>query len=456
MEHHYPAKRGLLGLRFTWNTADTLEQFLEDEALWAWTEAVTLTNLARGKDLGTASPPEELRCVFERVGQVLIHSPWLVPPWQETLAAAGPERLTALLLMTTPEDHGGTDWLLRQPIFPAVRELWTHIVSQTVLGEESHFPELRRLHVSCTDNVRQLFRSQRFPRVELLRVLRADPRALSRATGFPALRHLILHEPPDSTGVLSGLARSPLLAHLTRLGLQQVTVDADGLADLLAAAGPLSSLQIRGARMNRQAAEVWAQARTRPDLRELILRLHKGKREVGDLVASSPLLESLEALDLSFCEIGLSGATLLGRSAGMPRWRHLDLARNPLGGDGLRALLAAGQPLALESLGLVGCQLEWGAIRHLESLARLAPNLIALDLADNQLDDEDFTWLASWDGLARIEYLNLSGNPADPGRVAALLRSPLLARCRYLRLPKGRVPSGMVDTARARFGPDCC
>jgi uncharacterized protein (TIGR02996 family) len=456
LESPYPAERGLLRLRIKQNEPQHLDRFLADEPLWAWTEAITLQRSYGEPPDSPLISPERLRSVFERVGQVFLHTPALARPWPETVAAANPERLTALLLMTAPDETIGTDWLLRQPIFPALRELWTALASQEAISEESYFPELRRLHVSCPTGVRQLFRSRRFPRVELLRVLQADPAGFADATGFPALRHLILDASPTEEGFLASLARSPLLASVTRLELKRMRLTADGLADLFSTSAPLASVQLEGGAIDREGIEAIRDARPRPDLREFLLRPAKGARGVVELLAAAPLLESLEMLDLATCDLAPRSVALLGRSPGMSRWRHLDLARTPLGEDGLRALLAAGQPLALESLDLAYCKLEPGAIHQLEPLARLAPHLMALELAGNPLDDDDLAWLASWDGLARIELLTLHETHADLAGVTALLRSPLLARCRYLRLPKGKVPSEMREDAIARFGAACC
>lgn len=438
--------RGLLRLRCTPVNRANLEEFLGDETRAAWVEAADLHDPSGGgKILVQGFTPTDLRRLFVHVRQVAIHTRYLDGGWSDALVEADPSRLTLLQL---PDCSGEYEASVQRLHCPALRELWADEVATAALCTPDHFPQLRRLYLQGDGN--RVLRGGRLPHLRRLHVTQVEAASLRSAHGFPSLRDCRIASPVPTTTDHAALARCPFVPHLDRLTVDGLTPDAPGLADLLAAAGALSALEMSG------GTSPLTLAGAHPTLRALTLWGVPLGPDLGPQ-GGPTLLDGLDAVELNNCRLDPESVRVLGRSAGMSRWRHLSLEENALGEAGVQALLAAGQPLALESLSLTYCALPRGGVRALEPLARLAPNLRTLNLRGNDLCDDDLTWLASWDGLDRIEVLNVDdlGATTSAG-TTALLRSPGLRACHSLSLSANTVPVDLVDATRARFGRYCC
>jgi uncharacterized protein (TIGR02996 family) len=202
-------------------------------------------------------------------------------------------------------------------------------------------------------------------------------------------------------------------------------------------------------------------------LRELDVSTAK-RRDLAGLVesiAQSPVFANLAALDLgghplqpadlqrlfaaaggrTFVRLGLAGCGLDAAAAealaAIPfgGLTALDLRRNRLGPDGLRALAEAPGLASLTAL-----RLGWNDVRDTGAKALAASphltRLTALDLSHNNIGGPGLRALAASPNLAGLRELDLSANYVGPSSVEALTSSPHLSRLRTLTLPGDRPP----------------
>ena len=229
---------------------------------------------------------------------------------------------------------------------------------------------------------------------------------------------------PAAAELFGGLARSPLGHQLTALHLRNgYATDLEELFD-----------ELEGGRLRAE--------------RLSLVMMGLTPRTAARL-AAGPLLERVHALDLSHCGgLGDSGFQSLlpaGRAArlrsltltrtglgdGAVRWacwaeslsglKHLDLADNPLGPDGLRPFARESPPAGLRSLGLSRCLVTDAGVKALTA-SRVWPNLVELDLRFNQIGDGAARHLLAADGPSDLTALLLGANPIGE-RMRAGLRA---------------------------------
>jgi uncharacterized protein (TIGR02996 family) len=134
-------------------------------------------------------------------------------------------------------------------------------------------------------------------------------------------------------------------------------------------------------------------------------RLHRlsFKGHWGDgiawLLAESPVVAQLSALDLSYC--GLSPAAV-------------------------RAIIASPRLASMNELALCGNDIGFDGAMEISLLPRLAPCLRKLHLEDTGINDAAATLLAHAPALLSLDELRLEGNPLDVEGITELLNSTML------------------------------
>lgn len=181
------------------------------------------------------------------------------------------------------------------------------------------------------------------------------------ARGWPRLRGLELQYVPWTEGALRSLAAASFLPSLEDLHLRGSPLDERAAIALAEAAGPLVHLDLSEAGLGSAAAGAWA-----PKLR---------------------------------------GA------------RRIDLSRNPIGDDGLRALAESGALESVEDLRLARCDLGDAGI---DALCAADPRrLTGLWLDDNRVTTAGLATLARSPLLGRLVHLSIASRSLpEPGLLA--------------------------------------
>lgn len=224
------------------------------------------------------------------------------------------------------------------------------------------------------------------------------------------------------------LARSPLLGQLQELSLWAISPKAQRL-DLGcftdASWESLESLVIGASGLEPQGLKAFLSAPWLERLTSLGLpgvglevlaryawtprleRLDLSSNPIGARLAFS-LGQGFERLvELDVSRAGILGAQLRGCFDGLGVLRALRLSQNPLGLDGVRALLEA-LPKQLELLDLHQCELGADGLGALlGGLAKRASSLKILDVSGNRLEDDQLDGLTQ--GFSALERLELGG-----------------------------------------------
>jgi uncharacterized protein (TIGR02996 family) len=326
------------------------------------------------------------------------------------------------------------------------------------LAASPYLENLRKLHIGFTD-------TQIGPRGAM---------ALAGAKTLRQLEHLDLHNHAVYDEGAAALLRSPRLATLTQLHLgnngltDQAALDlaaADHLSlrslnlmwnhltprgvAALAGAGHLASLEylcLGWNAVNHAGAVALVEGKSVAHLHELMLWecglddaavsvvFEGAPRSLIDLnvsrnvvdegaaraLAGNRSLKKLESLSAVRCQMEEQAAALLGQAM-LPKLRILDASNNPLGPDGVRALLTGPlvgpiRHLDLETVGLgdLGAEVVAGS----PTVAKIA----WLELPENQICDRGALALAESAHLEAVLALNLRGNPLGKKARAALKR----------------------------------
>jgi uncharacterized protein (TIGR02996 family) len=218
------------------------------------------------------------------------------------------------------------------------------------------------------------------------------------AAHLAGLERLSLQRNPIGPTGAGHLASAPFVANLRELALANCNLDDPALAIVLGAA--------------------W------PQLTELYVGWNAlfGSRAAAALAANRSLAR-LEELSLGRCAIGPTQAKILGR-ASLPALRNLNADNNPLGPEGLGALLAG--PLV--------CPVR------------------TLHLTETELGDDGAEVLARSSAVANVRSLWLRQNRITNRGALALAESPHLADVQYLRVPENKIGKKGREALTRRFG----
>jgi uncharacterized protein (TIGR02996 family) len=318
---------------------------------------------------------------------------------------------------------------------------------------------------------------------------------LMRSQGAPIVA-LDLNDNPIGDDGAAALAVAPRVERLESLDLRRCEVTADGLSALFGAPfwPKLHRLDLGENPFGISAAVALVDAPAPKRLTALYLASIDATREAAEILAELPWLWQLHAVDLSRNAVaaklvaGLANVRALairhaeldaGAAAALapifPELRHLAIANNHLGDAGLAAFAADG---AIETLDLRACGLGDPSLTHLASLAwprlhtlALSSNaftrdgiaalvrspvvarLVRLDLANCELDDHVVPLLTETPALAGLRALNLGGAKLSERSLLALARSPHLRSVPRIRVSGTRVSAGAArQELDARFG----
>jgi len=132
--------------------------------------------------------------------------------------------------------------------------------------------------------------------------------------------------------------------------------------------------------------------------------------EQAELLARAPLLRDVLTLDLRRTSLAARSAEIVLSSPYLIALRRLRLGRNPLGAAGIAALRATPCFAGLQSLDLNDSQLGAPGLLAL-ARGRWPRHLHVLGLRGNRLEGDALAPLASVDGVAAIEALDVENNP---------------------------------------------
>ncbi len=287
--------------------------------------------------------------------------------------------------------------------------------------------------------------------------------AMARSTRLAPVTHLDLRRVLGPGGLRS-LARSPSLKGLRSLGLAENPIDAEDL-DVLLGTGDwarLVGLDLYGTGAGRLEIEALVRDDRAPRLRELRLggwhvdRPGRGgsrgvatrssvrsawtserfgtpiDRDDLALLASTRLASRLSRLDLSWR--GIDAEAVRGLTEG--DWTglaELELRANPLGPEGVEALVTGGLFGQVEAIGLADTEL---GDRGIAALVRARPRRVPrrLDLSSNGITTQGLLDLLTGLDLRGVTHLGLAGNPIDGEGLAALAHAEDLVGLTHLDL----------------------
>ena len=456
--------------------------------------------LTRGGDLFATLPIREVRFVnsggdtahgdvaeeivasphFARVRAVNASGAWpsAAPAWCRALARAAPGRLEELSL--------GSAWI-PGAIFDdldALRELCEaeHLrglkkldlsapLAPGTFGDEGvallvaapFFHNLEDLSLSgwqiSDDGLRALITGRRLPRLQELdlswceQLNLAGSRALAATRNLPNLTTLCLGGDID----VSALARSPLLAGLERLDLCTAATRYDrtfGPGDWRElAASPNAANLRRLTLLHSLLDEAGCQAlfQTPGPLSLHSLMLMGGSEAMAPILAKSPALGPLTALELVTCEFGPESVRTLLAAPFVANLRQFCVAGNQIQAAGLQAVLRS--PLRegrLDDLHLHHCGLPPGALKKLFAWPGLE-NVTRMELGSNTLDEGAMDALLASPHLGKLTALHLGSGQVSEEGLFALARSRALPRLRELTVGSS-AGADAVDALRERFG----
>jgi uncharacterized protein (TIGR02996 family) len=327
------------------------------------------------------------------------------------------------------------------------------------------FPHLTELSLGgcqiSDDGVRALLSGGRRLALEDLtlswceRLTRAATKAVCETQNLPRLTGLSLGGDFD----LAALARSPLLARLerldlctsaTRYGREFVAADWAALA-ASSHAGSVRRLALLHSLMDEAGCDALFCAPG--PLRLHSLMLMGGTPEMAPLLAASPALRTLTAVELISCRFDSAAVKALLAAPFVPNLTQFCLAGNEIGSRGLYALLSSGLRAGrLDDLHLHHCGLAPGALKKLAAWPGLA-NLERLELGANEVTAEVMeALLASKHFGRRLTSLQLASGAIADAALEALGRSRALPRLRDVTVVGAQVAPEAVAALRQRFG----
>lgn len=245
-------------------------------------------------------------------------------------------------------------------------------------------------------------------------------------------------------GTIAPFVASPLMDVVRTLTVGGRRVD---LRPLLARKKPtpLRVLEIDAARLLRDDFAALVACECLPDLRVLhVTRTQFGKDAPAPLVDLKTPLDALTLVTTNAPEALVEAIT---KAPGLARLRTLAITNNPIGDDGLAAILASKRLASVEELDLRSNALSVDAIHR---LLDASPNgYRRLQLGGNAIDDSVVVRIAQWPAAARLEKLDLGSSDVGDEGIIALARSPYLDKMRSIVLSNARPSAKAAKLLRA-------
>lgn len=215
----------------------------------------------------------------------------------------------------------------------------------------------------------------------------------------------------NGSGPMTALAQRGGLAQITSLDLSRCRIGDEGAASLAAVAAPgLTRLALAGNELSGQAVRALAGGRFVRGLESLDLAHNPLGRDGAKALAESEF-PALTSLDLACCDLGPAGGAELAHSRGFPALSQLSLWKNELGPEGCAALCSTAAFPRLIEVDLAANRFTPAAADALLD-SRLIRQLRSVNLATNALGQDvvDAVRAAYNDDLS----INLSGNIEAP------------------------------------------
>ena len=306
-------------------------------------------------------------------------------PLQHALAACPPGRLTTLDLSGNALGDFGLQALAAWPGMGRLEQLrlnWVYAGSAgfAALAASPQADCLRRLDMS--DN----------------RWLDEDLMAGSSRADFPGLTELALNECDLRADSFSNLARSPMMARLSKIRLSKNRLEVAGVQQLARSARALTHLDVSANFIGDAGVKHLADA--------------EGVRRICEL-------------NLADNGIAAPGVAQLASSPNMPDLSALTLSRNPITDNGLRVLANSRILTGLRTLHASQVGATDAGLRALLDSPHLGP-LESLNLWGNQITDAGADVLANCEALDTLTDLYISEEHLTDTGKAALRNSPHL------------------------------
>lgn len=437
--------RGLFRIRLHEYEADRAHQLLGTTVLLPWLAGIAFVPSVDDIPGIDPVPPQTLGTLVNETRQLSILDPYR-QPWSDLLADVDTARLIALS-SDCAEPPPDLQAVLARP-FDALQELSLEEPPGGWLRSWPGLQRLRTLHLTGTPERRTRWPAGGWPALEELSVTNIDPARFAAGDDWPALRRLAVHY-EGATKVPKHLARSSLAGRLSSLVLGNLTATA-GLTDL--ARGPATRLRRLAVCAHVAGSDAWKAIGKGTDLPALCdLCIYDSELDTGAvaILARSPLLGQLDALDLRSCRWNDHAAAAFADLPGLDRLQHLGLGGMFWQAEYLTELTRSRDFSRLRSLDLHG-----GIGGPGQGVTPdVFPNLVSLNLA-GAITAVQFRAMLTWPILPQLRVLDLSGNWFDAADARRLLDAPQLAEANWVRITDREFPPDLRAAWLDRFGPD--